>query len=313
MTGRNWLLLMGTVLLAASASGCSVARGMAINMVGNALASGGSTFESDDDIELVGDALPFALKFIESLLAESPEHKGLLLAATKDFTSYSYAFVHWEAEQVEGSDLGEARRLRARAGRLYMRAHAYGMRGLEKSRSGFNERFRGDPKAAVLMLREGDLEMMYWTAASLGLAISAERNNPAMLVRIPEVEALLDRAFELDESWDDGALHEFEVAFAAARPAPPDYDRIREHFSQAEELASGTHAGLYVAYAESVAVPQQDSVLFRRMLERALEIDPNAHEEIRLINLISQEKARWLLQRIDDLILDLEDQSGGES
>ncbi len=56
-------------------SGCSIKR-MAIN----ALASGGTTFESDDDPDLVGKALPFSLKLLESLLAESPRHTGLLLA-----------------------------------------------------------------------------------------------------------------------------------------------------------------------------------------------------------------------------------------
>ena len=36
--------------------------------------------------ELVREAVPFSLKLIESLLAESPRHRGLLLAACKGFT-----------------------------------------------------------------------------------------------------------------------------------------------------------------------------------------------------------------------------------
>ena len=40
-------------------SGCSLKK-MAINQVGNALASGGSTHESDDDPDLVPAAIPFA-------------------------------------------------------------------------------------------------------------------------------------------------------------------------------------------------------------------------------------------------------------
>ena len=157
------------------------------------------------------------------------------------------------------------------------------------------------------MLREEDLETLYWTAASLGLAISADRNSPEMLVRLPQVEALLDRAFELDEAWDDGALHEFEIVFAPARPGAVDYDSIEEHFERAEELSNGTHAGLYVSYAETVAQALQDADLFRSMLEAALAIDPDEHEEIRLVNLLAQEKARWLLERTDDLIIDLGD------
>ena len=73
-TGVRTILLVMLVILG---SGCSVRR-YAINKIGDALASGGSTYESDDDIQLVGDALPFGLKLIESLLAESPNHQGLL-------------------------------------------------------------------------------------------------------------------------------------------------------------------------------------------------------------------------------------------
>ena len=38
-------------------------------------------YETDDDLVLVGDALPFGLKLTESLLAQSPNHRGLLLTA----------------------------------------------------------------------------------------------------------------------------------------------------------------------------------------------------------------------------------------
>jgi TRAP transporter T-component len=65
-------------------TGCSIKR-VAINKLGNALASGGSTFTSDDDPELVEAAIPFGLKTYESLLAESPKHAGLLLAAAQGF------------------------------------------------------------------------------------------------------------------------------------------------------------------------------------------------------------------------------------
>ena len=310
MNRRVWPLLMIPVL--AAMTGCGMIRGRAISSVGAVLAGDGGTFESDEDIKLVGDALPFGLKLIESLLEASPRDKNLLLAAAKDFTSYSYGWVDWEADKIRDTDLAEARRMDARAARLYKRAHAYGLRGLEESRRGFTERFKKDPDAAVLMLKKNNLELIYWTAASLGLALSADRNSPEMIGRIPDVEALLDRAFELDESWDDGALHEFEVVFASARPGGPDYDGIRAHFDRAEALSGGSHAGLYVSYAESVAVPQQDATLFRTMLNRALAIDANEHQEIRLINLIAQERARWLLDRTADLILELGNPEGAE-
>ncbi len=74
------------MVLAAALPGCSIRR-FAVNKVGDALSRGGTTYESDDDLELVGDALPFSLKLIESLLAESPRHRGMLETACKGFAT----------------------------------------------------------------------------------------------------------------------------------------------------------------------------------------------------------------------------------
>ena len=97
---------------------------MAVNMVGNALASGGSTFEQDEDPDLVAEALPFGLKFMESLLAESPKHPGLLLAVSSGFTEYGYAFVEERADETRADSLERSDALKERARKLYLRAHA---------------------------------------------------------------------------------------------------------------------------------------------------------------------------------------------
>ena len=89
-------------------TGCSVKR-MAVNQFGNALASGGSTFTGDDDPDLVGAALPFSLKLMESLLAESPKHRGLLFAAASGFVAYSNIYVDQQADLAEAeSQIGRA-------------------------------------------------------------------------------------------------------------------------------------------------------------------------------------------------------------
>ena len=149
---RHLLPLFSAVFLFAG-SGCSI-RGYAINQIGNALAEGGSTYESDDDILLVGEALPFGLKLIESLLEEAPEHEGLLLAASQGFTTYGYVYVQRDADFVVDEDLNRARQLRARARRLYMRANSYGLRGLETRHRRFREQLRVSPETAVEVLEK---------------------------------------------------------------------------------------------------------------------------------------------------------------
>ena len=295
------LALLATLV----ASGCSVRR-YALNRIGDALATTGSTYASEEDLQLVGDALPFGLKLVESMLAESPRHKGLLLAACRGFTLYAYAYVHQEADRVSVEDLERGNPLRARARRLYLRARRYGLQALELSYPATAQKLETEPRAAVAAVRKKDVPLLYWNAAALGLAISNSRHDAELLARLPEVEALMERALELHESWEEGALHELQVVYAGTRPgaAPPDVAHIRKHFERALELSRGRRASVYVAYAEAVSVRAQNRGEFESLLEKALAIDPDQHEEVRLLNLIAQGRARWLAGRCDELFLE---------
>jgi predicted anti-sigma-YlaC factor YlaD len=306
---------LAAALVLAALPSCTMIKRKAIGSLGDTLASGGTVYEADDDPDLVGQALPFGLKLIESLLAEVPDHPGLLLAACRGFTTYTYAYVHLDADIVADRDIALARAMRARAGRLYRRARAYGLRGLERKHPGIGARLQGDPRAAAAELEQDDLPLLYWTAAALGLGISANRNDPEMLARLPEVNALIDRALDIDEAWQEGALHEFEIILVGTRPGSSihDLDDIRRHYERALALSGGKRAGLYLTYAETVSVRRQDAGEFRALLERALAIDPDTHVEVRLANLLAQRRALWLLDRIDAMFLDASPAAAGET
>ena len=305
-SAKAWCVI-ATLALATLTSGCSV-KTYAINMVGNALASGNSVYETDDDLELIGAALPFGLKLTESLLAQSPNHPGLLLTACRGFVLYAYAYVDYPAKVTAEDDLERARALRARARRLYLRGFQYGIRAIERSHPGFGEALLAQPDKAVRTIGAAqarrDVPLLYWTAASLGLAISVSPNDAAMLARLPEVRALLGRALELDESWGAGALHEFEVTLAGSVPGVLDVASITRHFDRAVELSRGRSAGPYLAYAEAVSIPQQNAAEFRTLIERALAVDADADPQNRLANMLALRRARWIASRADELILE---------
>lgn len=61
---------------------CSV-RKFAINKIGDAIASGGSTYESDEDIELITQALPFSLKLAVAYGID-PLHLGVVFLANME-------------------------------------------------------------------------------------------------------------------------------------------------------------------------------------------------------------------------------------
>ncbi|MEE8169526.1 MAG: TRAP transporter TatT component family protein [Phycisphaerae bacterium] len=286
-------------------SGCSI-RQLAIQSLADALSGSGATFASDDDPELVRQAVPFSLKLIESLLEETPRHQGLLLAACSGFTQYAYAFVQQEADELETRDLSAATDKWDRARKLYLRARGHGLRGLDSAYAGFSEQLLEDAKGAVLRTRSKDVPLLYWVAASWGAAISISKDDPDLIADQLIAEALIDRALELNESFEDGAIHSFLISYEMARQGAESEPaaRARRHFERAMQLSGGLSAAPLVALAESVCVQEQNRREFEEVLNRAIAIDVDERRQWRLMNLIMQRRARWLLSRTDELFVE---------
>jgi predicted anti-sigma-YlaC factor YlaD len=136
------------------------------------------------------------------------------------------------------------------------------------------------------------------------LAIS--KDHPDIIADQPIVEAMIDRALALDESFDSGAIHTFLIAYEPSRlGAHAGWEpRSRAHFERAVTESDRSLAAPYVALAESVSLQKQDRAEFSALLERALAIDVDAHPEWRLQNLVAQDRARWLLSRMDELFVE---------
>jgi predicted anti-sigma-YlaC factor YlaD len=296
-----WVLM---VVLAVAGSGCSVKR-VVVNKVGNALAGSGTSFASDDDPELVKAAVPFSLKLMESVLNENPRHEGLLLAAARGFTQYAYAFVQEDADEQEDKDLAVAEEMRGRARRLYLRARNYGLRGLEVRHKGFERALRADPKQTVRAAMVKDVPLLYWTAVSWAGAVSLSKDNPDLIGDMPIVEAMMDRALALDEAFGDGSIHTYLITYEMSRPggAGDPAARSQQHFERALALTKGLQAGPMISYAEAVCVQKQDLKQFEALLQQALTINLDVKPECRLVNLVMQRRAKWLLSRTDQLFL----------
>jgi predicted anti-sigma-YlaC factor YlaD len=300
---RRTLALL-VIVLAASSTSCSVRR-MVANGIGNAISSGPDVFGSDNDPELVRDALPFGLKTMESLLLTVPKHRGLLLTTCKGFTEYAAAFVQMEADRIEPGDYAAANEMRERALKLYLRGRDYGLRGLALRNRGIGTQLQLDPKVAAARIGIKDVPMLYWTAAAWGSAISLGKDRADLLADLPAVRALVERGLVLDEGYDGGAIHEAMIILEALPPAmggSPDSARL--HFERAVALSKGARASPYVTMAQSVSVLTQNRAEFDRLLHQALAVDPDRDPTQRLATLVLQRRARMLLQREDDLFLE---------
>jgi predicted anti-sigma-YlaC factor YlaD len=310
---EDYQQVLALVVVAVLVTGCSL-RTMAINTVADSLVAAGDVYASDDDPELVRQALPFALKTIESLLAEQPENRKLLLAACRGFAQYSYAFVDAEADSLESVDYRAALAERERALKLYLRARDYGLRSLELESPGIGRRLEVAPATALAAFGIDEVPLLYWTGAAWGGTISLGKDRPELMADLPAVRALIERTLELDPDYDLGAAHSVMIVLEAlpeAMGGSP--ERARDHFEQAVALSRGLNAGPYVTLAKQVSVPAQDWREFQQLLEQALEIDPDREPSLRMMNLIVQDQARTLLGEIEELFLDYPEEPTEES
>lgn len=307
---------LAMLTVAVLTSGCSVQR-FAANKIGDTLAASGTTYSADDDPELIGAALPFSLKLMESVLASTPEHRALLAATSAGFTQYAYAFVQQEADAIALDDTDRAWLAWNRARRMYLRARDYGLRGLGVAVPGFSATLRTIPATAVAQASAAEVDLLYWTAASWAAAIALGKDDPSLVADLPLVSALIDRALAVDADWDRGAIHSFLVTYEMARPdAMGGFDdrvaNARTHFDRAVVLSQGKAAGPYVSWAESVCLPKEDRACFEEMLRAAMKIDPDDDPATRLANTIFQRRAGWLLANVDRWILPPLDESEGQ-
>lgn len=288
---------IAALAVAFAVSGCSLAT----KMVANSLSEGGSSLNSDNDPELVRDAAPFALKTYESLLESLPKHVPLLLATCRGFTSYAYGFLATDADIIRPTDRAAAKALDERTLNMYLRAHGYCDRALEQKFKGVTAMLMKDPANALTKAKKEDVELLYWSAASWGLAMAL--NPDTLAIDFPAVRALAEKGLALDETWWNGAFHELMIVLDSQELLGGSQEAARKHFERAVELQKGLSPGPYLSLAMGVSVARQDRAEFEKLVNMALAVSPDANPSERLTTLLMQKRARALLDQVDLLFL----------
>ena len=135
-----------------------------------------------------------------------------------------------------------------------------------------------------------------------GSAIGLGIDKPELVIDLPVVRALAERAIALDDGWNKGALHEMFISLDSQPEAlGGSVEHARAHFTRAVELQQGSSPGPYVSLAIGVAEPAQDRAEFESLLKQALAIDPEKDPSTRLVTLVQQRRAQALLDHIDSL------------
>ena len=297
--------------LALSFEGCSIQK-LALKKVAGMLTepSANDVFSSDNDPDFVGQALPDAIKLLESLLLSLPNDDQLRLRTGSLYIMYANAFVETPADLTPRSDLERKDYLLARAKNLYLRGRDILFVTLERKNPSIRRQLK-DRKYAEAMAPFGrkDADLLYWTALGWLAAFSVDPFDMTLGQTVPQTRAMIERVAALEPGYGNGSLDSFFVSYYGSLPdyLGGDAAKAREYFAKAQAETGKSDTSYLLALATTVSVKEQNAAEFKDLLGRVLAFDVDSSPQTRLVNILNQRKARWLLAHIHDYFVELED------
>jgi hypothetical protein len=266
----------GICLAASLAAGCASFIG------GKAADTLAAAILNQDDPALVESGVPAYLLLLDGLISQSPDNVALLSAGAQLFALYGSRFAPPERAVTLTS---KARRYGARAVCLAHEPACY-WQGAEYGRF----------VAELGAVGAKDIGPLYSYAVSWLSNLDATSEDWTAVAELPWVEAVLERALALDETYENGALHGYLGILNSLRPpalgGKPDV--AREHFERAIELSGGRDLSLKVEYARRYARLVFDQELHDRLLTEVLEAPADA-PLYTLFNVLAKQEAQTLL------------------
>ena len=298
------------LILAVGLGACSIEK-LALKKVAGMLSGSSSSdvFASDNDPDLVGQALPFAIKLYESLLASLPNHAGLRLRTGSLYIMYANAFVESPADMTPRSEMETKEYLLARAKNLYLRGRDILFVDLERKNPVLRAQLKERKyKEAMAPFGRGDATLLYWTALGWLAAFAVDPFDMTLGQTVPQTRAMIERVAELVPGYGGGSLDSFYITYYGSLPGylGGDPAKAREHFARAQALAGGNDTSSLLALATTVCVKEQNAAEFKALVGRVLAFDPETSPANRLSNTLNRRKARWLLDHIDDFFIEVE-------
>lgn len=270
---------------------------------------GTEVFSGDDDLELVGGALPFALKLYETILSQNPEHTGLLLTTGMGFISYANVFIQTPSFMLPDDRQEEREALNARAKSMYLRGRNYLLKALNVLHPGISDLiYAGRTEDALKDMRASDVPFLYWAGTGWFAAIGVNVMDINLTIEAKLALSLVEKAFELEPDFGDGLIHEFYINYYASVPPgmiEGSEEKALYHFSKSVELSAGLNPMPYVSLAGTMAVKNQDYRQFRDLLTKALSIDPESNPKNKLACTLAQRKAKWYLAHAEDFFIEV--------
>ena len=112
----------------------------------------------------------------------------------------------------------------------------------------------------------------------------------------------MEKSISIDPNWNNGALYSAMISYTVSRPDPPTNIRETAQVFLDKAIASSKNldASPYISFAENISIKEQNKKEFLALTNYVLDMDISQNPNLKLSNIISQERARWLQSKLED-------------
>jgi len=245
-----------------------------------------SLFEECDPV-FAQKSIPSNLKLLEGLLKSDPGNREILKLLSMGFCGYSMLFI-----EKEDPD---------RASDFYLRAFQYGLRAL-KYRGDPNEIDRETINRLFKKYNRNITDTFLWTIVSWNLWINNNLDKPEAMAQIGLAQFCIDKLVEFNPERFYGLPYIMKAVSLSARSPlfGGNYEKAKYFFEKAVNVSKGNFFLSKYYYARYYCVGTQERKLFISLLNEIIKGNPEKLNDVCLINRVIQEKAKVLLDEIDE-------------
>jgi predicted anti-sigma-YlaC factor YlaD len=255
-----------------------------------------TVLSNEEDPEIAADALPTFMMASEALLEADPKDQAKVVTTASLYVMYANAFVQGPASSLPDERFEEKKAANDRAGALYRRAFRLLSGALDRRSPGIVEAAVAG-KADFSRMKKADVPLLYWSAVSVLAGFGLNPLDFKSARYLGAAPQFLAQAARLDPPWNKGAIYGIYLSYYAGMPSylGGDPAKAAESYQKALGYSGGGTASLFVSYATSICIPNEDYTGFKAALGKALAIDATGLAEGRLETVLAQRSARRLL------------------
>jgi TRAP transporter T-component len=278
-------------LLLAALVGCSPMKYSVRHVMLPLLENSRQAAYLSNDTRTFGDAAPSNLFLLEGMIQTDPENEELRLNTAMLY--FFYGFAYMEEDDPDYASLLYSKGLDHAWTALHSRCDLPEDRGIAFSKF--------EPLVPSIGLDQ--VPAAVWSAICWSQYISLHLDQTSVMRDIPKVQALLDRAIELDGNYFEGMPHVIQGSLHAFKPKimGGDTDASAASFEKAFSISGNSFLLSRLFYARYYTYRMMDVDLFTETLDGIINAKPIEDDPYLLLNMIAVEKSHKLLEETDDL------------